>query len=242
MDIKLEVRNEEQVGRFVRYLVRDQLPFVTSLAINRTAERFQERQRRHMRREFEIRNEAFLRFATKRTHKAKKRDGIDRMGARVAVTSPPGRDAADIIGKFEEGEDKVARPGGRLAVPSNRIRRTMSGRIRKPDLPVELMRRYKMRQPGRRRVFRGKGIDRAASGVWFGTRGVYMVKTPQGTGGIYQRPRGGGQGPSKLLYAFTPRAEIDARLDFIRNARKTVNDDFAQEFHRAFMYAMRTAR
>ena len=223
MDLSIEVRGDRELSAFARRVVREDLPYITARSINDTAVDVQKGQWAHMRSKFTIRNETFLRHGVKIKPFARKTD--DPIQARVMIGSPGGDQRADIFAKFEEGGTKRATDGGRIAVPGESIRRSKGGRIRKRDRPTELIRRYDLKPQGSR-VFSGKG-----TGVWQGKRGVFMIRKSGGQGGIFRRKGG----ELEVLYDFAPVVRIPASLDFIENARRTVDRTFSDNFHRAFL-------
>ena len=228
MDVKLEIQGEQQLSRFVRSMYRDQIPFATSLAINNTAQRFQARQREHMRDVFNVRNERFV----DRSVKIKPFSSKKRLAARVAIDSPGNRD--DILGKFEAGGTK--KPEGRsLLVPRDELR-TKTGRVR----ARERLKKFDFRRVGPgRTVFSRKG-----TGIFKGRRRTFMIRESGGRGLVFRRTGPGDTGSfqgTKLLWVLTPEGDIQPSLDFAKNARKIVEDVFDEEFSKAFDRAIRTA-
>lgn len=214
MDFEVVV-DASQAERFVRRLLRDDLPFVESLAVNMTAKDFQKAQREHMGDVFTIRRQSFMRRSVKIKPFSSKRQSVRE--AKVAIDSPGGR--SDIFGKFEEGGTKRPTSGTRLAVPAE-VRRTKTGVVSKAQRP-------------RRFDFQLSGRSRGAE-VYRGRRKTFMIRRPDGTGGIFQRK--GDQ--VRTLYRFTPEAEIEPTLRFFENAERIVRDRFDVNFSRAWDKAL----
>ena len=217
--------NAGEVARSLRFLFRDQVPFATSLAINQTARGIQTEQRAGMRQRFTIRRAyvlqgvKFSKFSTKRDLEA-------------IVEIDPTR---EFLFKFEEGG--TVRPRGtRLAVPDE-VRRGKTGVVSRVMRP-------------RRLEFERWGSGPRAE-VHRGKKRTFMIRRPDGTGAILQRlgRRGrkripGQRRPGKLrmLFSFTPQAQIEPSLEFELTARTVFERSFASNFEASFDRAVRTAR
>ena len=218
--------NAAEVVRSLRFLFRDQVPFATSLAINHTAKGIQAVQRDGMRRRFTIRRPYVLqgvkvsKFSTKRDLEA-------------IVEIDPSR---GFLFKFEEGG--TVRPRGRRFAVPDEVRRGKTGVVSRV-----------MRPRGLRFEFHGSGPK---AEVHRGLKRTFMIRRPDGTGAIFQRlgRRGrkrlppGQQRPGKLrmLFSFTPKAEIEPTLEFELTAQTVFERTFARNFEASFDRAVRTAR
>ena len=219
--------NAAEVARSLRFLFRDQVPFATSLAINQTARGIQTEQRAGMRKRFTIRRAyvlqgvKFSKFSTKRDLEA-------------IVEIDPTR---EFLFKFEEGG--TVRPRGtRFAVPDEVRRGKKTGVVSRV-----------MRPRGLRFEFHGSG-PRAE--VHRGLKRTFMIRRPDGTGAILQRlgRRGGKRKPRgqrrvgklRMLFSFTPQAEVEPSLRFELTARTVFEQSFASNFEASFDRAVRTAR
>ena len=218
--------NTSEVSRFMRTVFRDQVPFATSLAINQTTKGIQAEQRKGMRERFTIRRAYVLQgvkvrqFSTKRNLEA------------IVEISPTRK----FLFKFEEGG--TVRPRGTsFAVPGG-VRRTKTGVVTRAQRPKALG-----------LTLHGKG---PLAEVFRGKRRTFLIRRPDGTGAIFQRlgRRGGKRAPRgkrregrlRLLFSFTPKAEIEPTLDFVLTARTVMRENFARNFEAAFDRAVRSAR
>ena len=218
--------NAGEVARSLRFLFRDQVPFATSLAINQTARGIQTEQRAGMRQRFTIRRAyvlqgvKFSKFSTKRDLEA-------------IVEIDPTR---EFLFKFEEGG--TVRPRGtRLAVPDE-VRRGKTGVVSRVMRP-------------RRLEFERWGSGPRAE-VDRGKKRTFMIRKSDGTGAILQRlgRRGGKRKPRgqrrvgklRMLFSFTPQAEVEPSLRFELTARTVFEQSFASNFEASFDRAVRTAR
>ena len=234
--------NAAEVVRSLRFLFRDQVPFATSLAINHTAKGIQAVQRDGMRRRFTIRRPYVLqgvkvsKFSTKRDLEA-------------IVEIDPSR---GFLFKFEEGG--TTRPRGtRFAVPDE-VRRGKTGVVSRVMRPRQL--KFK---------FHGSGPK---AEVYKGEKRTFMIRKRDGSGAIFQRfgRRIGrtagrrkllaGLSPTarqdvirrasienaRMLFSFTPKAQIEPSLEFEVTAQTVFEQSFESNFEASFDRAVRTAR
>lgn len=222
MDIDVDIDTAE-FNRFLVRLHRDQLPFATSVAINRTAKDFQEAQREHIHDVFTVRRKRWVDRSVKIKPFATKR----RLMAKVGIHPPGGDERADILTKFESGGIKRPQGGRSLAVPDE-VKRTKTGFIGKRQRPkafdFELW---------------GRGPEAT---VYRGRRRAFMIRYPDGEGFIFRRTGRGAGSRMRLLYTFTPQARIDPLLEFFETAEEIIQSRFDENFADAFAHAMDTAR
>lgn len=229
MALELEVEsNAEDVSAYARKIYEDQLPFATAKAINATALSFQKQQQKHMEDIFTVRRPRFTLRAVKIKPFAYKR----RLWARVQIDPPGGRERADILTKFETDRFKVPFSSSRLAVPTENVKRTPTGVVRKRYRISEM----NLEPTGTGKVFSQKG--RVAVGS-VGARTVVAIRKAGGRGGIFMRTR---SGESLPLYWFVPRVPIKPELDFVDNATRVVTKEWDDHFFEAFSGAIRNAR
>lgn len=238
LEIHVDIRKAEQ---YLRGMHRDQIPFALSQALNKTALKVQSEVREDIQESFTLRRRDWAMRTVKigRGDFAKK----NRLRAIVRMESPGGGKRTDILAKFEKAHTKRPRGGSRLAIPVE-VRTTKVGVTRKGQRP--------------------KSFEFVHHGgnVWIGKKRTFMIRNPDGTGGIYQRtgPRNKRgkrdtrdrrfrdkvvqrkDSSLRQLYRFTPTAGIDKRLHFEDTARKVVITTFHKEFAEAFKNAIRTAR
>ena len=217
---------------FVRAVHSDQLPFATSVSVNRTAICFQGEERAHLHEIFKLRRVQFAErairikrgdFATKRKPEAK-----------VRVEAAGGK--SDIFAKFETETEKLPFRGRSVAVPTSNVPLTAGGIIPKRFRPSQLFKGAT--QHGHGKVFRTKG------NVLRGKQNTFLIRRPGGKGTIFQRQtttatsgRSGGsirETGIVALYQLVPRVQIKPELEFIETARKVVRDRWPAEFARAW--------
>lgn len=219
--MRLDVtHNARDVNRFVLNAFDDQVPFATARAINDAALASQRVQRVHQQRVFEQRRPRWQERAVKIKPFATKR----KPEAKISIDPPGGRGRAEMLTQHESDSRKTPFSGRFVAVPTEHVRRTASGVIRKSDRPSVI------RERGRR----GRGTTRRGE---FG-RGTFLRMRGR-RGAIWERTQDGGLRP---LYWLVPSVPLDQRLDFFENVRTTVLSTFADAFTRRFDEAMRTAR
>lgn len=220
MNIKIEIPMD-QVDRFTARLFRDQIPFVTSRAINATAIEAQRAQRAHQGEAFIIRRKMFMDRAVKITPFARK----ESLSATIQIDPPGGR--ADILTKFEDGGTK--KPAGTsLAIPIG-ARDTPQSLVRKRDRPKGLA------------FVRARSSVATRVSVYTGRRRTFMVRLSDGRGWIFQRTGTGRSGSlaqgTRLLYTFAPEVPIPDSLEFEETITSVVDRRFAaifvEEFYRA---------
>jgi hypothetical protein len=234
------VRSIESVGK--------QFLFATAVALNRTANDFQREQRAHQGRAFHLRRRQWADRNVKiRNEERAKRDRLEvtiRMEA-------PGTGRSDILSKFEPGGTKDPAKASRLAVPQEEVKRTSGGIIRRNQRPKA----FDFERMG--------GKHATAMHVFQGKNRTFMIRNPDGTGGIYQRvgkratKRRPGEGRRlasdlatrrardlnvRILYRFTPESRIDSRLHFVENAGRVLRARFSTTFEEAFAKAMEAGR
>jgi hypothetical protein len=226
---------------------RDQIPFAAMQAINETALAVQRAEREELDESFTLRRRdwAHRNVKIRREDFAKK----DKLQAIVRMEAPGRGDRSDILAKFEHPGKKRAKDGGRLAIPD--------------DTPTAVVTVFRRRKRPRSFQFVHHGGD-----VWTGKDRTFMVRRPDGTGGIYQRTgkrgrrrksgrRVGGDGRRlasdvetrrtrdlnvRTLYRFTPEAKIEKRLHFEATARQVIITNWDRSFQKAFRRAIQTAR
>lgn len=209
--------NASEVSRFMRSIWSDQVPFVTSKAINETAKLFQSFQVKHQFRLFDVRRTSFIRRSVKIKPFSTKR----RLWADVSIDPPGGQAQADIIFKFESDIRKRPRDGGHIAVPIEAKRK--SGNVPKNLKPRAL----------RLQAHGGGGL------VFRGERRTFLIRTNQG-GLLFQRVGRGARSRTKVLFSLEDQVPISPDLNFVFNARRVVDRDFVRIFDRVFDEVIRT--
>lgn len=226
--------NARQVERRVQRLVREQLPFAISVAINDTAKKIQAEERARMQAVFEIRQKTFIERAVKIKPFATKR----RLRAIIGIDAPGGR--SNIIARHEVAHEREPFDGGSLLVPVERgttiaglpggARRT--GRGARPSVRELGLRQLPQRSGGRR--------------IYKGQKRTFMIREADGSGMILRRRRKGGHGTFggvELLYLLVPSVDIQARLGFRATVRRVLDSDyFSRALRQALRRALATAR
>lgn len=243
--INVEV-DTETASRWLRGLYSSQIPYALMRAINKTALQVQVAERRDMDQEFSLRRKDWAH----RNVKIRRDDFATKtkLQAIVRIEAPGDRSRSDILAKFEETTTKKPK-GSHIAIPVD-VRTTTVGIVRKNQRP------------------RSFDFVHWGGNVWRGKDRTFMIRNPDGSGGIYQRTgrrgrkkkdgtRGHGAGRRmassvsshqdrdlnvRVLYRFTPLARIEKRLKFEDTARRVIVQVFDDNFAEAFRRAVETAR
>ncbi len=215
-------------------LFRDQLPFATSLALNRTAKAVRAAIQESLERNFTIRRPWVLqgivipRFSDKHDSPMM-----------VSIELDPSR---AFLAKFEEGGVRAGTPELPIAIPSTWLRPAFADLVPRSMYPkaLRLMARRDVtgilpahRHVTKRGVTQLQGKDRTfvLDQTMFGVR----------VAGVYQRT-GPGKHDVRLLWSFKDRIPVAARLRFHATALEAVQATWAQNYEAAFLLAVRTAR
>ncbi len=197
----------KQIGRHAK-----QVPFAAAVALNRTANKFQDAARKRLGRKFELRRRTFLERGVakiSRSDRANKR----RLSVRIHVDP-----RVSFLEKFEKGRRKVPR-GAHLAIPSREVPRTAAGVVRRNLRPSALqLHRQGQSVKGQRRTFLVPGV------------------------GVFQRFGRKGNTSVRLLFSFKSSAPTPRTLGFELTARRTVRDEYDRQFIVAWNQAIRTSR
>lgn len=229
------------IRKALRTLYADQMPYAMSLAINETAKQAQGKQRAGMYARFTVRRQSWVERSIKIGTFAKKTS----LQADVRVETPGDPSRSDILTQHEDGGTKTPK-GQHLAIPDD---------VRKSETQV-------IPRNKRPRAFNFKPAG-GSSRVFIGDARTFMIKNPDGTGGIYQRTgrkgrirkdgtRGKGAGRRlasdvesrsvrdlniRTLYRFRPRATIDPRLEFeetvVGEVKLRINENVRAGFAKA---------
>lgn len=215
-------------------MFRDQLPFATSLALNRTAKVVQEALRAHLSEAFMIRRSWVLQGIT--IPKFSDKHDSPMM---VRIELDPSR---AFLAKFEAGGVKRGSPVMPIAIPSTALRPNF-GYV--PPLAL---------YPKNLRLDTRRGITgRLGKHEHITARGVTQLKGKDRTfvldqtmfgvavSGVYQR-FGPGKHDVRLLWSYKEHIPIPARLHFVATALATVQDQWPQQYEAAFLQAVRTAK
>ena len=197
------VSNIGEVAGWLNGVQRKQLPFATAGALTSTA--FDVRKHaveKTFPRDFNLKNKRFA-AATLRVEKASKRK------LRAAVYDRLGREYLETQAR---GGIKKPIDGRNIAIPTQHIKRTKSGKVSAAKRPRAI-------------------VDKPNTFIRRGSRG----------GQILQKGRRKGA-PLKTLYQLVPAATIPKRLSFYEDAAKVVQRRLVPNFRQSFDRAMRTAR
>lgn len=219
---------------FLENLFADQIPFATSLALNRTAKAVQDMIRQSIGEHFTIRREWVLqgikipKFSDKRDNPMMVSVELDRSRA--------------FLAKFEPGGVKAGSPMMPIAIPSTFLRPNF-GYV--PPLAL---------YPKNLRLDTRRGVTGTlARHEHVTSRGVMQLKGKERTfvldqtmigvavAGVYQR-FGPGRHDIRLLWTYRDHIPIPARLHFEATALETVRAVWPQAYEAAFLQAVRTAR
>lgn len=195
-----------------------QVPFALSLGINNTVRLAQQAIRDRVMRTFVVRRPQWISQSIKITKFSTKTD------LETVLQVDPTR---NVLGKFEPGGIKVSRRlGGSVVVPKD-----VSPNPRNV-IPALL------RPKAFRFQYAGKGPKAT---VFRGQNRTFLVKRPGGEGAIFQRIGAGPHG-LKLLYVLAKRARIPASLHFRETGLAVIHARWADEYRKALIRALRTAR
>lgn len=217
MNLVMEIR-DQGADRFVMAVFRDQLPFATSRALNETAKDFQRGQRKRMHSIFNIKDPGFSDRAVKIKPFASK----ESLEARISIDPPPARkdpaDRSDIFAKFETEDTKTPHDGRSIAVPTEHVPRTASGRVRADWKPRRVLERNF--KDGFRAFVRPSRKRPGVRTIFFVEPGNKIVP----------------------LYQLVPHVSLPPDLEFVSTARGVVDDRWRVNFLEAFDRAIRKAR
>lgn len=219
---------------WLEQIFRDQLPFATSLAVNRTATVVRDAIRAHLQDAFTIRRPWVVQ-GIQVTHISDKHDNP--ISATVSID--PQR---AFLAKFEAGGTKSGSLEIPIAIPSAALRPSFT------DIPPLALYPKNLRLLARHDVTGTLAATRRIT-----KRGVVQIQGKQRTfvldqtmfgvsvAGVYQRV---GPGPHdiRLLWSYKQRIPIPARLQFSATALAAVEANWGKLYEAAFQQAVRTAR
>ncbi len=231
MDVQIRVDGHATLTALER-LFRDQLPFATSLAINKADQAARAAVQAGIRERFTVRRPWVLQGVVV--------DASTKTNLRATVRMADDR---RFLSKFEAGGTLGASsPERPLAIPSVNLRPAFADVVPRALYPSSL--RLVPRRgvtgilPARRHLtprgmvqLQGKQRTFVLDATMFG------VQTP----GVYQRI---GPGPHdiRLLWIYKQREPIPARLQFNRTVAETIHREWSRAYAAAFAQAVRTAR
>lgn len=242
MQINLKI-DTDRFDKSARNYARN-LAYSTAQAINDTAIDAQKAIREHMVRTFHIRSAStrnFLFRSVKIFEFANVR--ASRPYALIGVDNK----SRLLLSLFEEGGDRTAFVGRRVAVPhtgQGGARSTLDSKINRNLLISSLnMHRgptvpRKRLSTNPRNVRRRKGPSSSYT-FWQGNDGTFMLEHSKREpyGAIFRREAPGkADGAIGLLYALKPSVRVRAVLDFVRTVGTTFDDRFALHLDRRFFH------
>jgi hypothetical protein len=193
-------------------LVKEQLPFAASRALNITTKEAQSGIQSRMRSNFTIRRD-WVTQQIKIKHFSDKHD--DPMYTTIEVDPK-----ADFLDKFEEGGVKTPRSSANLAVPIGA--RPNKSAIVPPQLRIKNLHLHAV----------GKAIR--------GDQRTFLMRAG-GRQGIFQRT-GPGKRDYILLYWLTPSVPIPRSLHFVETVMRIVEDRWARNLEQFLTEALATAK
>lgn len=205
-----------------------QINFAAANALNDTAFEFRDTERRGLGERMTIRRDFVLQgIQIPRDGKATR----DHLVAEAEVE--PKR---EFLAKFEKGGTKTPRGGGDLAIPE----------AARPSLQDLIPKRLRPRNlqiadgPAQTIGFRKKGGVRRGRVRQKG-QGLFRTFLIENVG-IFQRVGRGAGSTTRLLYSFTPHAQIYPELRFFETAQMVAEQSFNKHFQRRFIEALGSAR
>jgi hypothetical protein len=237
--MQIQISTAEEVTKVFRNILK-QLPYGTMKALNRLALRFQELQRHHQQRVFEVRQKGYWHRAVKIP---RGKDGfatIKNLRSRIIIDPPEGKSGAgkryDIFERQEFGGTRRPQANNKsLAIPSEEVDRTTKGLIKAKDTPKKLKgkRDFVIEfASGKRGLFQRIGPRSKAYTHAGSARSGGRVLNGFGRLSLREDPN------VRFLYFLAPKAEIEDVYEFFENAQyvfRNWGDEFlVQEIRRAF--------
>lgn len=229
--------------RYLDSVQRKQIPFATSVALNKTAKAAQEDIKTEMQRVLDkpkpyTLGGTFMRPSTKTVLEA-----VVGLKDQAASGRPAGKylqvqvsGGARRTTGYELALTKLgALPAGQRAIPAKGAKLDRYGNLNQQQL-TEIIGALKSGA----RVFKGKGKRAHAGGYFIARRGV--TQTAHLEPGIYYRIERAGQSAIVPVLIFTERAQYHKTLDIYRTVKRTVDKRFNTEFSSALQRALDTAR
>lgn len=214
MNIRVQVDTKELVRRMGA--LAQKAPQALANGINKTAEELQRVQRESQRRAFTVRRPQFVDRAVKIKPFARRNS----LFAIVMIDPPGGQDRASILTQHEQGGQKHARSGSRVAVP-------IEARRNKSDIV----------QKGQR--IRALNLHKEGGRI-IGARRTFMVKGPNPA--VLQRVGKGKRSKVRVLYSLERSVPLRPRLHFKQNAERVVRQSFARNSEAGIIEAIERAR
>ena len=237
--------------------LRDQLPFATAVAINRTAEEVLAEGRREIKANFLVRVPGFdlppvqLPEAWRAT-KTRQIATVN-LGDSDGGSNSIGARRVQIFTKFEYGQPKVANdPGFPIAIPTRAIRPSPMALVPRSLYPKNLRLSPRLDAGGQIQPALRRGKVRGFAGETLtkrkrhelgmeGAGGTFTILDEQGRPiGIFQRT-GAGRRDIRMIWAFRPEIHIPRRMDFAVQGTRIIEERFDPNFEGALDLAIRTA-
>lgn len=217
-----------EVAGYLRKIMQDQAPFAILLAVNRTALQAQEAQRRHQREVFQVRATTFVDRAVKLKPRATKAEPV----AVLQIDPPGGERRRDILLRHESDTERQPFRGRAMPVPAQQGAQRRIIRRGDPLHPSQ----WKMRR-----------VDAGVGGfeVYRGASGLYMIRSPDGSGVVMRRTGTGRHGThdgAEVVFFLRPRTPLDPQLDFVENVTRIVGERWAENMTAAWDRAIASAR
>lgn len=237
--------------------VREQVPYVMAVTINRTAEEVLAEGRKEIQANFIVRSPAFdlppvqlpkAWRATKTRQIATVNLGDD------GNPNDIGPRRRKIFTKFEYGGEKVAAdPAFPIAIPTTAIRSSKTALVPRALYPTQLRLAPRKQADGSTLPALRKGKIRTLAGSKIGKRarneaglqgigGTFTMTNSDGKPiGVFQRVGSGHRG-YRMIWAFRARISIPKRMHFRERGTVIIETRFKDNFDGALELAIRTAR
>lgn len=227
------VVDTDKATRFLTDVEKRQIPFATSLAINRTADEALAQAKRHAFSVFTFRDKRFPQFMFKHIERSNK----NKLLARVGITGPK----ASILTRHEKGGLFTASdPFKPFYIPTAELRPTKGTAIPRNMYPKAL-RLMERGAPSGTLPAMGK-MSRTGKPMFKGKRRTFTIPSPSGRPiGVFQR-YGSGRRHIRMLWRYVDRLNVPPRLKFEETAAKVVNERFELNFDGFLQKALQTAR
>jgi len=210
--------------------VKGQLPFTTSLALNRVANKMQGAVKANLASHFTLRRRPFIEGTVyRRKGTWPSGDNSSKASLTAALRINPER---DVLVKYEEGGTKVSQSGHRLAIPLIRM-------LGNRNLVIGRSSRYSLKDMPTLAGASATSIKRAKRGP---QTTFYATQTRKAGSTIIWESKGA-RTPPKPIWLLRPGGvPIAPRLSFHDTVQRTFDAVWVAEFARALDQALRTEK
>lgn len=255
-----EVRGLAEAIRAVDDAAKKQVPYATSIAINRTLEEVLAGARKQIAERFTVRVPVFVlppvQLPTRDRATKTRLEGVASLGYSDGAKKDIGARREQILRKFETGGPKTAKdPDFPIAIPTQAIRHTFGDLVPLGFYPQNLRLAPKQFVGGEVLPALKRGKVRTLSGESTSNRkrrkagmegigGTFTINDENGRPiGVFQRiGRGDGRQNVRMIWLYKQRIRIPNKLSFFPLAQQIVDERLLINWEGALALALRTAR